>query len=298
MELLTPQHWKSYELIDSGEGEKLERFGRYVLRRPEPQAVWRRHLPETEWQRLTQARFIPDGSHAGNWERQPEVADQWFISYEQGDLRLKFRLGLTGFKHVGLFPEQAANWDFIHETARRMQQPRVLNLFAYTGGASLAARAAGADVVHCDSIKNVLNWAAANMEASGLDHIRWLLEDAFKFVKREARRGRRYQGIILDPPAYGHGPKGEKWKLEDHVDELIAAVAQILDPATHFLVFNSYSLGFSPLVLHNLVHTHFGPEIAARAQSGELYLPERSGRRVPMGIFSRFRSPDLDQPNP
>lgn len=293
MYLLTPEHWKSYELIDTGEGEKLERFGRYVLRRPEPQAVWAKHLPEAEWRRLTQARFIPDGSHAGNWERQPEVQDQWFVTYQQGELRLKFRLGLTGFKHVGLFPEQAANWDYIYETVGRMAQPRVLNLFAYTGGASLAARAAGADVIHCDSIKNVLNWAAANMEASGLDHIRWLLEDAFKFVKREARRGHHYQGIILDPPAYGHGPKGEKWKLEDHVNELTAAVAQILDPQQHFLVFNSYSLGFSPLVLHNLVHTHFGGEVGARAETGELYLPERSGRRVPMGIFSRFRSPAL-----
>ncbi|RMG75695.1 MAG: oxidoreductase, partial [Bacteroidetes bacterium] len=233
MHLLTPQHWKSYELIDSGEGEKLERFGRFILRRPEPQAVWRKALDEAEWRRLAQAHFIPDGSHAGNWDRRPEVKDQWYLTYRSGEMKLKFRLGLTSFKHVGIFPEQAANWDYIYETAGRMQRPKVLNLFAYTGGASLAARAAGADVIHCDSIKNVLNWAAANMEASGLRDIRWLLEDAFKFVKREARRGNLYQGVMLDPPAYGHGPKGEKWKLEDHVDELTAAVAQILDPKQH-----------------------------------------------------------------
>lgn len=289
MKLLTPTDWKSYELIDSGDFEKLERFGRYVLRRPEPQAVWDKALPEKSWQQQTHARFVQEGSHNGAWKRYKDIQDQWHIDYKYQDMKLKFRLGLTGFKHVGIFPEQAVNWNYIYESTQAMTNPRVLNLFAYTGGASLAARAAGADVTHCDSIKAVLNWANANMQASQLGDIRWLLEDAYKFVQREARRGRTYHGIILDPPAYGHGPKGEKWKLEDMVNDLTKEVAKILDPEQYFLVFNAYSLGFSPLVIQNLVITHFGARAKRKLESGELYLEEQSGRQLPAGIFTRFR---------
>ncbi|MEM7656248.1 MAG: class I SAM-dependent methyltransferase [Bacteroidota bacterium] len=288
MKLLTPKHWQAYELIDSGSGEKLERFGKYVLRRPEPQAVWRPALAESEWSRMTQARFVQEGSHSGRWERKGKMPDQWYIDYRYGRMKLRFRLGLTGFKHVGIFPEQAVNWDYLYDQLSQMQQPKVLNLFAYTGGASLAAKAAGADVIHCDSIKNVLNWAKANMEASNLRDIRWLLEDAFKFVQREAKRGRMYQGIILDPPSWGHGPKGEKWKLEEMVDQLTESVANILDPQQHCLVFNSYSLGFSSLVIENLVHSHFRKHALQHLQTGELYMPERSGRKLPMGVFVRM----------
>ena len=287
MKLLSPHSWKDYELIDSGDGEKLERFGRYTLRRPEPQAVWGKFLPEAQWRDLADARFIPDGSHAGSWEQKNTIPAFWTITYKHQDMQIKFRLSLTGFKHVGIFPEQAVNWDFIYDRSRQLNRPKVLNLFAYTGGASLAARAGGADVTHCDSIKNIINWANQNMEASGLEGIRWLVEDAFKFVKREARRGNRYQGIILDPPAYGHGPKGEKWKLEDMVNELTLEVGNILDPEKGFLVFNSYSLGFSALVLENLVHTHL-PVSGKTVESGELFLPERSGRRLPAGVFARM----------
>jgi 23S rRNA (cytosine1962-C5)-methyltransferase len=289
MLLLTPTHWRDYELIDSGNGEKLERFGEYVLRRPEPQAVWSPSQPVKLWEQA-QARYLPDGSHSGNWERKKSMPDQWYIQYRYQGMQLRFRLGLTGFKHVGIFPEQAVNWEYIYDSLKAIRGPkRVLNLFAYTGGASLAARAAGADVVHCDSIKNVLSWANANMQASQLNDIRWLLEDAFKFVKREAKRGKQYQGVILDPPAYGHGPKGEKWQLEDMVNELTASVSHILAPEPSLLVFNSYSLGFSPLVLQNLVQTHFGEPAMQRGEGGELFMPERSGRRLPMGIFFRFR---------
>ena len=289
MNLLTPQDWKNYELIDSGNFEKLERFGKYTLRRPEPQAVWSPALPEKTWQQEAHARFVQEGSHNGEWKRLKEIPDQWYLDYRYGEMELKFRLGLTGFKHVGIFPEQAVNWNYIYESAKAIPQARVLNLFAYTGGASLAARAAGADVTHCDSVKAVLNWASANMQASRLSDIRWLLEDAFKCVQREARRERTYHGIILDPPAYGHGPNGEKWKLEEMVNDLTAAVAKILDPEQYFLVFNSYSLGFSPLVLQNLVHTHFGDLARKRLETGEIYLQERSGRQLPAGIFARFR---------
>ncbi|MEL6673675.1 MAG: class I SAM-dependent methyltransferase [Bacteroidota bacterium] len=289
MKLLTPQDWKDYELIDSGEGNKLERFGKYVLYRPEPQAVWSKSLPEKDWEKWAHARFVQEGSHQGQWQKKPGMPDQWYIRYQSGGMNLKFRLGLTAFKHVGVFPEQAINWNYIYQNCKGLRQPKVLNLFAYTGGASLAARAAGADVIHCDSIKNVLNWANVNMEASGLRDIRWLLEDAFKFVRREAKRGKQYQGIILDPPAYGHGPKGEKWKLEDMVNELTEAVAKILAPKNRFLVFNSYSLGFSALVLENLVRSHFKAEGLRKMESGELYMPERSGRKLPMGVFVRMR---------
>lgn len=287
MKLLTPKDWHAYELIDTGDGEKLERFGKYVLRRPEPQAVWSKAMPEDTWQQMTQARFIQAGSHSGEWKTR-KMPDQWYMNYRYQEMNLKFRLGLTGFKHVGIFPEQAVNWEYIYSQCQRILNPKVLNLFAYTGGASLAARAGGADVTHCDSIKNVLSWANSNMQASKLSDIRWLLEDAFKFVKREAKRNRLYQGIILDPPSYGHGPKGEKWKLEDMINELTQYIAQILDPEQFFLVFNSYSLGFSPLVLQNLVRTHFRSFPLDHLESVELYLPDRAGRKLPVGIAARM----------
>ncbi|MDX1906839.1 MAG: class I SAM-dependent methyltransferase [Bacteroidia bacterium] len=290
MQLLTPTDWQAYELIDSGDGEKLERFGAYTVRRPEPQAVWSKFLPEKDWENLAHAHFKQAGSHAGTWDRKPGMPDQWYISYQYGEMKLSFRLGLTGFKHVGIFPEQAVNWNYLYNSLKSVPGARVLNLFAYTGGASLAARAAGADVTHCDSIRAVLNWAGANMEASGLNDIHWLLEDAFKFVKREVRRGNRYQAIILDPPAWGHGPKGEKWKLDDMINELTHEVAQITDPDRHTIVFNSYSLGYSPLVIENLVRTHFPYAPQDGIEAGELYLQERSGRRLPAGIFVRFSS--------
>jgi len=288
MKLFTPEGFKDYELIDSGDFEKLERFGRYILRRPEPQAVWSKLQSSQVWEK-NHAHFEQKGSHSGKWTRHADMPDQWYIRYTYKDMKLKFRLGLTGFKHVGIFPEQAVNWNYIYESTKAIPNAKVLNIFAYTGGASLAARAGGANTIHCDSIKNVLNWASANMEASKLNNIRWLLEDAFKFVKREAKRGNKYHGVILDPPAYGHGPKGEKWKLEDMINELTAHIATILNKDQFFLVFNSYSLGFSPLVLYDLIHTHFGAQVMKKAEFGELYLQESSGRKLPAGIFIRFR---------
>lgn len=285
---LSPKNWKDYELIDSGDGEKLERFGRYTLRRPEPQAVWTKHLSEDLWKRKAHASFEQTSSHGGNWIKHREIPDQWYINYVYKGMKLRFRLGMTAFKHVGIFPEQAVNWEYLFDHLGRQKQAKVLNLFAYTGGASLAARAAGADVTHCDSIKSVVGWANVNMQASKLDNIRWLIEDAMKFVKREARRGNTYTGIILDPPAYGHGPKGEKWKLEDMINELTEGVAQILSPHQALLIFNSYSLGFSPLVLQNLITTHFPTSQRKDVEVGELFLPEQSGRKLPMGIFARF----------
>jgi 23S rRNA (cytosine1962-C5)-methyltransferase len=291
IQVLSPTDFTDYELLDAGRGEKLERFGRFTLIRPEPQALWSPAMSEAEWRKAADAKFIQDGSASGDWERiNPNIPDNWVIGYKKGAMNIKFKLALTRFKHVGIFPEQSVNWDFIYERSKANPGGKVLNLFAYTGGASLAAKAGGADVIHCDSIKQVVNWASNNMELSKLDGIRWLIEDAFKFVQREAKRGNQYDGIILDPPAWGHGPKGEKWKLEDQIDELIGQVATILAPQKSFLVLNAYSLGYSSLILENLGRSHFSAAQLKNLQIGELCLPERSGRKLPAGVFMRFYS--------
>ena len=213
--------------------------------------------------------------------------DRWNISYKTEDIAIKFRLGLTSFKHVGIFPEQAVNWDFIAQQVKRFKnpEPKLLNLFAYTGGASLAAKAAGADTTHVDSIKQVVTWANENQELSGLANIRWVVEDALKFVKRELKRGKTYNGIILDPPAYGHGPNGEKWKLEDHIQEMMHDVVQLLDPKEHFLILNAYSMGFSSVIIENLLKSSM-PSIE-NLHCGELYLQASSGCKLPLGVFGR-----------
>jgi len=293
MELLSPDHWQDYQLIDSGGYEKLERFGSYRLRRPEPQAVWRKALTENDWEKQTDARFRKEkgksgaeGNEKGEWILRASMPQQWFINYTYKTMRLRFRLGLTAFKHVGIFPEQALNWNYIFDTVRQFSvPPAVLNLFAYTGGASLSAKAAGADVVHVDSVRQVLHWSRENMEASGLDNIRWVCEDALKFVKREVRRGKRYQGIILDPPAYGRGPEGEKWILEDQIAELMDACSQIASETGFFCVLNLYSMGFSPLVAENLMRDYF-PNMNT-ISSGELFLPDQAGRKLPLSVFCR-----------
>lgn len=287
MELLCPGNFPDYELIDCGQFEKLERFGEYVTIRPEPQAVWAKKMSEAEWNRRAHVKFIQRTSNAGDWKKLKAMPDQWKISYAiPGAGQIKFRLGLTSFKHVGIFPEQCVNWDYIAKQVKAMhtEKPRVLNLFAYTGGASLAAAAAGAEVTHVDSIKQVVTWSNENMQISGLQDIRWVVEDALKFVQREVRRGNTYHGIILDPPAFGHGPKGEKWKLEENIAEMMRGVLQILDPAEHFLILNAYSLGLSALVIENLLKEHAGGAL----NIGELYLEATSQVKLPLGVFGRF----------
>lgn len=289
MELLTPKHWKDYELIDCGDFEKLERFGKYITIRPEPQAVWPRLYTTQEWEKQAHVRFVPRSSSSGDWKKLKAMPDQWEISYplKHSAQPLAFRLGLTSFKHVGVFPEQACNWDVIAAYLSKLDKPRFLNLFAYTGGASIAARAAGADVTHVDSIKQVVTWANENMQRSGLDNIRWMVDDALKFVKKEIRRGNTYQGIILDPPAFGHGPNGEKWKLEDNIAEMMDAVLQVLDPKKHLLILNAYSLGFSAMVPENLLEP-FAQKHGSALSIGELYLKARSGVKLPLGVWGRL----------
>lgn len=289
IELLSPAHWKDYELLDCGDFEKLERFGDLILIRPEPQAVWKKLWNESEWTKLHHIRFKGRSATSGDWiKKNPKTADRWQVNYQNKDISINFRLGLTSFKHVGIFPEQAVNWDFIAEQIKRFKnpEPKVLNLFAYTGGASLAAKAAGADTTHVDSIKQVVTWANENQELSKLKDIRWVVEDALKFVKREIKRGKKYNGIILDPPAYGHGPNGEKWKLEDHIQEMMQDVVQLLDEKEHFLILNAYSMGFSSVIIENLIKSSF-PKVS-NLNCGELFLPAKSGCKLPLGVFGRF----------
>jgi len=293
MKLLAPKCWTDYELLDTGGFEKLERFGQYILSRPEPQAVWSKAWPQDKWESMSNAIFRKeigkDGqreNERGEWMLKKNMPQQWWINYVYGNMKLRFRLGLTAFKHVGLFPEQAENWNYIYDALREMRigQPRVLNLFAYTGGASLAARAAGAEVTHVDSVRQVVNWSRENMEASGLTDIRWMVEDAMKYLRREVKRGKQYEGIILDPPAYGRGPAGEKWILEEGINELMELCRKLLSQSEALLTLNLYSMGFSALVAENIVHSYF-PQIAG--ESGELFIPDRSGRRLPLGVFMR-----------
>jgi len=289
---LTPERWKDYELIDCGHFEKLERFGNFVLIRPEPQAVWSSNLTELEWEKMADVRFEGKSPTSGTWQKiRKEMPDQWQVSYElEKGNEIKFRMGLTSFKHVGLFPEQASNWHFIYESVKQLKKSgevNILNLFAYTGGASLAARAAGATVSHLDSIKQVVTWANENMQISKLNDIRWIVEDAPKYVAREVRREKKYQGIILDPPAFGHGPAGESWKLEKDIEPLLRNVAMLADPERFFVVINTYSLGFSSYILENLFLQIFGKDY--KYTFGELVLVDNFSKKLPLGVFMQAK---------
>ena len=312
--------WKDYELIDSGNFEKLERFGQYIMARPEPKALWDKTMSDQEWERMIHTRFKTGAGFgkagkedSGTWERLRKMNDQWVISYRGAEEGLDFRLrlGLTSFKHVGVFPEQSSNWEYIFRctktlsdkaAAEGMPKPKVLNLFAYTGAASLAAKAAGADVTHLDSVRQVVTWARENMELSRLDNIRWVVEDALKFARREAKRGNLYQGVILDPPAYGHGPDGEKWKLDECLYDILKCVAAILAPQDSFMVLNLYSNGYSAVLGETVVKQAFGineppgsgilDKAAGHGNTeidcGELVLEDSFGKKLPLSIFVRM----------
>lgn len=287
--ITVPTNWKSYELIDCGDSEKLERFGSAVLIRPEPSATWAKKLPETEWQDLHDIKYLAHSPSKGEWiKKSKNTPDEWLIDFKSGGHTIKMKLALTAFKHIGIFPEQAANWEYIAAAVKSFKttSPKVLNLFAYTGGASLMAQASGAETTHVDSIKQVVTWANKNQELSGLKDIRWIVEDALKFVKREIKRGNTYHGIILDPPAYGHGPKGEKWKLETQIEELIKDVVKLLDKKEHFLILNTYTAGFFPDNIDFLFRKAY-PEIE-NLQVGQLYLQASTGTKLPLSAFGRF----------
>lgn len=285
---LCPKNWKSYALIDSGNFEKLEKFGDYVLRRPEPQAIWSPFFSEKEWNAKNIIHFQPTSSHSGNWIG--NKTENWNIYYQTKDYYLQFHLSFTKFKHIGIFPEQAENWDYIYQKVRKLKNGKILNLFAYTGAASLAAAIANSNVqvTHLDAIKQVVSWAKYNAELNQLKNIRWIVDDALTFVKKEIRRGNLYEGIIMDPPAFGHGPKGERWKLEEHLNELFQLTSKIINPLNGFLVINAYSLNLSPLVLENLIKLHFRFLSIHELEIGELFLKSLSGHKLPTGIFARL----------
>lgn len=295
MKLLYPASWKEYELLDSGEFEKLERFGNVILIRPEPQAIWERVWSYDDWKNKAHAHFTREQKDnfrfgdevKGGWKKLKNLGDSWQIHYEYNQLSLDLRLALTSFGHVGIFPEQGENWNFIYDTVTSWNIPnaRVLNLFAYTGAASVVARAAGAEVTHVDASRPGLNWANQNMQMNQLSDIRWVYEDALKFVKREVKRGNKYNGIIMDPPPYGRGPEGEKWTLQEQLNELVYLSSQLLQPQKSFFILSMYAAGLSPLVGLNVVNTHFNK---VNPECGEFFLKSSTGRDLPMGTFLRF----------
>ncbi len=282
--------WNEYELLDSGGFEKLERFGKVIAIRPEPQAIWQKDLSEAEWEKQAHVRFVGSSPRDGQWIELKPCPERWTISYTllQGPT-LTFQLARTKFKHIGIFPEQCLNWERIDKELRAMNRPEinVLNAFAYTGGASLAARVSGAQVTHLDSIKQVVTWAAANLELSKMDGIRWMVEDAPTFLGRELRRGNRYQAIIMDPPAYGHGPNGESWVLEKQIYELVGKAVALLDETQGFLLVNTYSLGFSSVLMYNVVQQHSKPGDVV--ETAELCLKDRFGKRLPLGVVTTLK---------
>jgi 23S rRNA (cytosine1962-C5)-methyltransferase len=294
LKLYHPSSWKDYELIDSGDGEKLERFGKFTLIRPEPQAIWSKVLRDEAWTKLADNRFNREQKDKfrfsddvnGGWAKNSKMPESWTIDYHYGSLKITLRLALTSFGHVGLFPEQGSNWNFIYDTITswKIDKPKVLNLFAYTGAASVVAKTAGADVTHVDASRPGLNWANQNMQLNELTDIRWVYEDALKFVKREVKRGNTYNGIIMDPPPYGRGPEGEKWTLQEKLNELIQLSSQLLQKKNSFFILSMYAVGLSPLIGLNVAKTHFD----ADPEVGEFFLKSGNKRDLPMGTFLRF----------
>lgn len=280
--------WKEYELIDCGRGEKLERWGKQLLVRPDPQAIWNTPRRHRGWKQPN-ARYARSSTGGGQWANR-EVPDRWQVHYRD----LTFHVGLMNFKHTGIFPEQAANWDFARELIQNAGRPvSVLNLFAYTGGATIACAAAGASVCHVDAAKGMVQWAKENAAASGLSDspIRWIVDDCAKFVEREIRRGRRYDAIIMDPPSYGRGPSGEIWKLEENLYPFVELVSRVLSDNPLFVILNSYTTGLAPSVLTYILQTVIGGKYGGHTISDELGLPvTESGLALPCGATGRWVS--------
>lgn len=279
--------WQDFELIDASGGEKLERWGEVVLIRPDPQVIWQ--TPKgAAWNRAN-ARYHRAASGGGTWEVRNMAHPEWTISYKS----LRFHIRPTGFKHTGLFPEQAVNWDYMAEKIKAANRPvKVLNLFAYTGGATLACAAAGAEVVHVDAAKGMVQWARDNAKLSGLEAapIRWIVDDCKKFIERELRRGNKYDGIVMDPPSYGRGPGGEIWKLEDNIFELCDLVSQLLSDDALFLLLNSYTTGLSPSVMAYLLSVTAGKK-GGTTTASEIGLPvSENGNILPQGSTAIWTS--------
>ncbi|MBQ9013947.1 MAG: class I SAM-dependent methyltransferase [Bacilli bacterium] len=283
--------WKDYECIDAGNGEKLERWGDIILRRPDPQAMWHTEF-NSNWKNVD-GFYHRSKSGGGNWEFFSKLDEFWTVGYKG----LTFKVSPTGFKHTGLFPEQAVNWDFMMEKIKNSNRKiKVLNLFSYTGGASLACSKAGADVVQVDSSKGMTEWAKENMRLCHLENnsIRFIVDDCLKFVKREARRGNKYDAIVMDPPSYGRGPNKEKWKFEDNIYNLIEACMEILSDEPLFVLINSYTTGVSSIVLENILKTTILSRYPnGKVDCGDIGLPISTNDLVlPCGIYGRYQSND------
>lgn len=288
--LLLADKWKDYELIDMGNGEKLERWGDIVLRRPDPQVMWPIRNESRLWKN-PHGHYHRSVKGGGHWETKKKYPQKWTVNYKG----LKFNISPTGFKHTGLFPEQAANWDWQMEMIKKANRPiKVLNLFAYTGGATVACAAAGAEVCHVDASKGMVTWAKENLQTSGLGDrkVRFIVDDVVKFVEREIRRGNKYDAIIMDPPSYGRGPKGEVWQIEEKLYGLVELCTKVLSDKPLFFLINSYTTGLSPIILEHILDA----TVARKAKGGNIYAGEigiptsRDGKVLPCGIFGRWES--------
>ena len=287
-------NWKDYELLDTSDGERLERWGKYVLVRPDPQIIWKNAASHPSW-RSADGVYKRSSSGGGKWVKN-KLPEQWKINYGT----LQFVLRPMGFKHTGLFPEQAANWDWFSDLIRKSgrRDVKVLNLFAYTGGATVAAAAAGASVVHVDAAKGMVAQAKENAALSGLADakIRYIVDDCKKFVEREIRRGNKYDAIIMDPPSYGRGPGGEVWKIEDSIDELVGLCAELLSDKPLFFLINSYTTGLSPLAMQYILSLKVASRFGGKLFSGEIGLPvTKTGGILPCGASARWQSYGSDE---
>lgn len=280
--------WKDYELLDCGGGERLERWGKYILVRPDPQAIWQTPRADKRWQK-PDGRYARSSTGGGQWAKK-DVPERWTVGYKN----LTFNIKPMNFKHTGLFPEQAANWDWAGELIRKAGRPiSVLNLFAYTGGATVACAAAGASVCHVDAARGMVQWARENAQSSGVADkpIRWIVDDCGKFVERELRRGRRYDAVIMDPPSYGRGPSGEIWKLEENLWPFMELVTRILSEEPLFFLINSYTTGLAPSVLTYILETLVSKRYGGHTEAQELGLPvTATGLCLPCGASGRWQA--------
>jgi len=291
--MIVADNWKDYELIDTGSGQKLERWGMFFLRRPDPQAIWPCSLPGSEWDRAA-AEYQRSSTGGGAWSFKQMLPDRWPVFYENKGNKMGFYVKTMGFKHTGLFPEQAVNWDYIIEKIKGAnRQISVLNLFAYTGGATLAAANAGAEVCHVDSSKGMVQWAKENLALNGLENsrIRFIVDDVVKFVKREIRRKRQYDCVVMDPPSYGRGPDGEKWEIETDLFSLVRDCCELLSDKPLFFLINGYTTGLSSTVLMNVLKMSPVLEFGEKVTNGEIGLRASASKLVlPCGTYARWEA--------
>lgn len=282
-------NWKDYEILDMADGKKLERWGNFILNRPDPQIVWKEKSFPNKWD-FVHSVYYRSNKGGGHWENKKDIKDTWQIKYKD----LTFNIKQMGFKHTGLFPEQAVNWDYMIDKIKQSNRKiKVLNLFAYTGGATVACAYAGADVVHVDASKGMVSWAKENIVSSGLEdrYVRFIVDDCIKFVEREIRRGNKYDAIVMDPPSFGRGANGEVWNIEESLFKLIKLCQEVLSDNPLFFLINSYTTGLSPSVLENILYLTINKQYKGKISSGEVGLPMKDSNLVlPCGIYGLWEN--------